>query len=75
MPDVNYDIGEMYAGNVPIANNQSENLYFVFQPKLGDPVDEITIWLNGGPGCRYYALYNYGLPLSNLFFCFFFFCG
>jgi carboxypeptidase C (cathepsin A) len=48
-----FDIGEMYAGNIPIGTNKSEALYFVFQPKLGAPVDEITIWLNGGPGCRY----------------------
>jgi carboxypeptidase D len=53
MPDVDFDIGEMYAGNIPIGTNASEALYFVFQPKLGAPVDEITIWLNGGPGCRY----------------------
>jgi carboxypeptidase D len=31
--------------------NSSRGLFFVFQPKLGSPVDEITIWLNGGPGC------------------------
>jgi carboxypeptidase D len=51
LPDVSFDIGEMYAGLVPIdLNNKSRALYFVFQPTIGTPVDEITIWLNGGPG-------------------------
>jgi len=30
--------------------DKSRALYFVFQPTVGAPVDEITIWLNGGPG-------------------------
>lgn len=52
MPEVNFDIGEMYSGSVPIEKNDtSRTLFFIFQPKLGEPVDEITIWLNGGPGC------------------------
>jgi carboxypeptidase D len=41
----------MYAGLMPIdMNNSSRALYFVFQPTVGAPVDEITIWMNGGPG-------------------------
>ena len=51
LPDVNYDIGEMYSGLVPITNNASRALFFVFQPTIGKPVDEVTIFLNGGPGC------------------------
>ncbi|KAJ5232174.1 hypothetical protein N7468_005130 [Penicillium chermesinum] len=52
LPEVNFDIGEMYSGSVPIEKNDtSRSLFFIFQPKLGEPVDEITIWLNGGPGC------------------------
>ncbi|KIV86478.1 hypothetical protein PV11_02089 [Exophiala sideris] len=52
LPDVPFDIGEMYSGNIPINyNNVSRNLFFVFYPKLGDSVEEVTIWLNGGPGC------------------------
>ena len=43
---------EMYSGLVPIdTSNASRALFFVFQPRVGPPVDEITIWLNGGPGC------------------------
>lgn len=49
---VDFDIGEMYSGNIPIdTNDPSRALFFVFQPTDGPPVDEITIWLNGGPGC------------------------
>lgn len=52
LPDVDFDIGEMYSGLVPIdKDNSSRSLFFVFQPTIGEPVDEITIWLNGGPGC------------------------
>lgn len=51
LPDVAYDIGEMYSGLVPIdERNKSRALFFIFQPTIGPPVDEITIWLNGGPG-------------------------
>lgn len=31
--------------------NASRALYYVFTPTVGKPVDTITIWLNGGPGC------------------------
>ncbi|KAF8863784.1 alpha/beta-hydrolase [Acephala macrosclerotiorum] len=49
-PDIPYDVGEMYSELIPINIKQpSQGLFFVFQPKLGDPVDEVTIWLNGGP--------------------------
>ena len=36
---------------IPIdASNPKRNLFFAFHPTVGKPVDEITIWLNGGPG-------------------------
>ena len=42
----------MYAGLVPIdTSNSSRALFSIFQPTIGAPVDEVTIWLNGGPGC------------------------
>lgn len=42
----------MYSGNIAInSNNASRNLFFVFYPKLGEPTDDLVIWLNGGPGC------------------------
>ncbi|KAJ9618797.1 hypothetical protein H2204_012929 [Knufia peltigerae] len=52
LPEMDFDLGELYSGVVPIdLNNASRGLFFVFQPRVGEPVDEITIWLNGGPGC------------------------
>ena len=46
MPDVNYDLGELYSGMVPITKgDKSRELFYVFKPKIGgDPVDEVTIW-------------------------------
>ena len=42
----------MYSGLIPIdMKDPSRALFFVFQPTDGPPVDEVTIWLNGGPGC------------------------
>ena len=52
LPEVNFDIGEMYSGQMPIdMNDTSRNLFFVFEPTVGESVDTVTIWLNGGPGC------------------------
>ncbi|KAK5193482.1 hypothetical protein LTR99_007033 [Exophiala xenobiotica] len=54
IPLVNFDIGESYAGTLSINNNASnENqLFFWFFPSDNPAAtDEVTIWLNGGPGC------------------------
>lgn len=45
LPDVPFNVGEMYSGLMPIdKKNASRALFFVFQPTVGKPVDEITIW-------------------------------
>ncbi|KAJ5096891.1 Peptidase S10 serine carboxypeptidase [Penicillium angulare] len=49
LPDVHYDLGEMYSGFLPVCENAS--FFYIFQPKIGEPSDDITIWLSGGPGC------------------------
>lgn len=51
---MDFDIGESYAGLLPIssASNETRELYFWFFPSANPLAsDEITIWLNGGPGC------------------------
>jgi carboxypeptidase D len=48
LPDLDFDFGEMYAGQIAVnGTDLSRNMFYVFQPKIGDPVDEITIWFNG----------------------------
>ncbi|KAJ5936316.1 hypothetical protein N7454_005614 [Penicillium verhagenii] len=49
LPNVHFDLGEMYSGFIPIRDNSS--LFYIFQPKIGEPSDDLTIWLSGGPGC------------------------
>ena len=52
LPSVPFSIGEMYSGLLPIkAGDKSRELFFVFQPSTGPPTKDLTIWLNGGPGC------------------------
>jgi carboxypeptidase D len=54
MPDIPQSfMTEMYSGLMPVEeDNPDRALFFVFQPRIGGPpVDEITIWMNGGPGC------------------------
>jgi carboxypeptidase D len=52
LPSIPFDVGEMYSGLIPIkAGDTSRELFFVFQPTTGPPVNTLTIWFNGGPGC------------------------
>ncbi|ORY14940.1 carboxypeptidase cpdS precursor [Clohesyomyces aquaticus] len=53
IPDIDFDIGESYAGLLPISSapNASELYFWFFPSENPDASDEITIWLNGGPGC------------------------
>lgn len=51
IPDVNFDIGESYAGLLPISShhNETSKLFFWFVPTENPAAgDEILIWLNGG---------------------------
>jgi carboxypeptidase D len=52
LPDINLDLGEIYSGQIPVdKNDPSRKMFFVYQPTIGKPVDEVVIWFNGGPGC------------------------
>ncbi|KAG6015227.1 hypothetical protein E4U54_003945 [Claviceps lovelessii] len=56
IPLVKYNAGESYAGLLPISDKKDEenNLFFWFFPTDNPEVKdkkEITIWMNGGPGC------------------------
>lgn len=54
LPEVPFDVGESYAGTLPISGEKGEknSLFFWFFPSENGTVsDEITVWLNGGPGC------------------------
>ncbi|RFU30803.1 hypothetical protein B7463_g5546, partial [Scytalidium lignicola] len=54
IPDIPFDIGESYAGLLPISDvwNETRKLYFWFFPSGNvNATDEIAIWFNGGPGC------------------------
>lgn len=53
IPYVDFDIGESYAGLLPISDaHDASELYFWFFPSHNPQAeDEILIWLNGGPGC------------------------
>ncbi|CUS14441.1 unnamed protein product [Tuber aestivum] len=58
IPDVNFDVGESYAGLMPISKdkNETRQLWFWFFPTTGTVDDELVIWLNGGPGCTVKAV-------------------
>ena len=48
IPDVDFDIGESYAGLLPISSklNETRELYFWYFPSTNPLAeDEITIWL------------------------------
>lgn len=54
IPDVDFDVGESYAGLLPISKkaNETRQLYFWFYPSTNELAsDEILIWLNGGVSC------------------------
>jgi carboxypeptidase D len=54
IPEVPFDIGESYAGLLPISSDPEDDrtLYFWYFPSLNpNATTEVAVWLNGGPGC------------------------
>ena len=54
IPEVDYDVGESYAGLLPISNhaNETRKLFFWFFPVAQNEVPkEITIWYVQDDGC------------------------
>lgn len=50
LPFIDFDFGESYSGLMPIDSTGRE-LFFWFFPTQDAGANDITIWLNGGPGC------------------------
>lgn len=49
LPDVEFDVGESYAGQIALSSNSSDELFFWFFPSTNAAAEnEILIWLNGG---------------------------
>lgn len=54
IPDVDFNLGESYAGTLSIdsnATNENALWFWFFGSENPAASDEITLWLNGGPGC------------------------
>jgi carboxypeptidase D len=58
LPGIDFDFGELYSGNIPVGNDSSRTLFFVFNPKIGGPSEDLTIWLNGKRGEKCYGRRN-----------------
>ncbi|KAI0402507.1 Alpha/Beta hydrolase protein [Xylaria palmicola] len=54
VPDVDFDVGESYAGYLPISDDPddtNELFFWFFANSEGSDAKEVLLWLNGGPGC------------------------
>ncbi|PKK49372.1 hypothetical protein CI102_5999 [Trichoderma harzianum] len=56
IPEIDFDVGESYAGLLPISNktDEKDKMFFWFFPTVNEEHKddkEIVIWLTGGPGC------------------------
>ena len=51
LPFTDFHIGESYSGFLPIGDNAGSEYFFWFVPSTNPlAIDEVVIWLNGGPG-------------------------
>lgn len=49
LPDLDFDIGESYAGLLPIGSSNDTDLFFWFFPSTNEAAkEEIVVWFTGG---------------------------
>lgn len=60
IPDVDFDVGESYAGSIPVTTDaDGDYLFYWFFPSTNVDADkEILIWLNGGVKPPYDVLHE-----------------
>ncbi len=65
IPSVNFDVGESYAGLLPIGDeNDTDQLYFWFFPSTNPAAQkEIMIWVTGGVSPR---MLSSGCTVDNM---------
>jgi carboxypeptidase D len=56
IPEVSFDVGESYAGQIPVdlkKNGSKDPKFFYWFFPTVNPAgkDDVVIWFNGGPGC------------------------
>ncbi|EYB27867.1 hypothetical protein FG05_04546 [Fusarium graminearum] len=56
IPEVSFDVGESYAGQIPVdlkknGSKDSKFFYWFFPTVNPAGKDDVVIWFNGGPGC------------------------
>ncbi|KAM0085933.1 hypothetical protein ACKRZS_001734 [Fusarium odoratissimum] len=56
IPEVSFDIGESYAGQIPVdwkkTGSKDPKFFYWFFPTVNPAgKDDVVIWFNGGPGC------------------------
>lgn len=56
IPELNFDVGESYAGQIPVdlkKNGAKDPKFFYWFFPTVNPAgkDDVVIWFNGGPGC------------------------
>lgn len=69
IPEVDFDVGESYAGSIPVTTEaDGDSLFFWFFPSTNEDADkEILIWLNGGVGFLFFFSFsNFHLPVVEV---------
>jgi carboxypeptidase D len=70
IPEVSFDVGESYAGQIPVdlkkTGSKDPKFFYWFFPTVNPAgKDDVVIWFNGGPGCSSLE----GIVIGLLWFC------